>query len=88
VSTLEPDSDGSAWHRLIQRSIPSMSAEEHLERLRYDIDTVLQLDVAFTGDHMTVDSRPGKAQPITVMVHQESMKFHPGGRHEFTLVRQ
>jgi hypothetical protein len=50
VSTLEPDSDGSAWHRLIQRSIPSMSAEEHLERLRYDIDTVLQLQLRSWSD--------------------------------------
>ena len=50
MSTLEPDSDGSAWHRLIQRSIPSMSAEEHLERLRYDIDTVLQLQLRSWSD--------------------------------------
>ncbi len=46
-----------------------------------------RLDVAFTEDHMTVDSRPGRAQPITVLVHDQTMKLSPGGRHEFSLVR-
>jgi hypothetical protein len=46
----KPDSDGSLWHRPIQRSIPSMSSEEHLERLRYDIDTVLQLQLHSWSD--------------------------------------
>ena len=47
-----------------------------------------RLDVAFTEDHMTVDSRPGRrAQPITVLVHDQSVKLSPGGRHEFSLVR-
>lgn len=50
MSALEPDSGGSTWHRLIQRNIPSMSAEEHLERLRYDIDTVLQLQLRSWSD--------------------------------------
>jgi alpha,alpha-trehalase len=46
-----------------------------------------RLDVAFTEDHMTVDSRPGRAQPITVLVHEQTMRLSPGGRHEFSLVR-
>ena len=46
-----------------------------------------RLDVAFTEDHMTVDSRPGRSQPITVMVNDQTVELSPGGRHEFSLVR-
>lgn len=49
MSIAEPDS-GSAWPRPLQRTVPSMSTAEHLERLRYDIDTVLQLQLRSWSD--------------------------------------
>ena len=50
MSIAEPDSDGSASHPRLQRSIRPMTPEEHLERLRYDIDTVLQLQLRSWSD--------------------------------------
>ena len=44
MSEPEPE-HRSADRRPVRRSIPAMSAEEHLERLRADIDTVLQLQL-------------------------------------------
>lgn len=46
----EPVSHGSTERRRIQRSIPPASKEEHLERLCYDIDTVLQLQLQSYSD--------------------------------------
>jgi hypothetical protein len=36
---------------------------------------------------VTVESRPGHAAPITILVNDESVQLPAGGRHEFTLVR-
>lgn len=41
----EPQSAGSVEQPQLQRTLPPMSQEEHLERLRHDIDTVLQLQL-------------------------------------------
>jgi hypothetical protein len=47
----EPDSDGTLGQRGLQRYVPPMlSPEEHLERLRRDVDTVLQLQLRSYSD--------------------------------------
>jgi hypothetical protein len=47
----EPDCDGSLEQPDLQRYVPAMlSPEEHLERLRYDVDTVLQLQLRSYSD--------------------------------------
>jgi trehalose/maltose hydrolase-like predicted phosphorylase/beta-phosphoglucomutase-like phosphatase (HAD superfamily) len=44
-----------------------------------------RVDVALLEDHMEVRSRPGVAQPITVLVNDETIELSPGARHEFSL---
>jgi trehalose/maltose hydrolase-like predicted phosphorylase/beta-phosphoglucomutase-like phosphatase (HAD superfamily) len=44
-----------------------------------------RVDVALTEDRMRVSSRPGGAQPITVLVRDEAIELRPGARHEFPL---
>ena len=50
MSTPEPETDRSLWQRRIQRDVPTMTPKEHLERLRYDIDTVLHLQLRSFSD--------------------------------------
>jgi alpha,alpha-trehalase len=44
-----------------------------------------RLDVALAEDHMEVRSRPGGAEPIKVVVHDETIELSPGAQHEFSL---
>jgi trehalose/maltose hydrolase-like predicted phosphorylase len=44
-----------------------------------------RLEVVLVEDHMEVNSRPGTAAPITVLVHDETVELCPGEGHEFTL---
>ena len=50
MSTPERETDRSLWQRRIQRNVPTMTPKEHLERLRDDIDTVLQLQLRSFSD--------------------------------------
>jgi trehalose/maltose hydrolase-like predicted phosphorylase/beta-phosphoglucomutase-like phosphatase (HAD superfamily) len=44
-----------------------------------------RVDVALTEDRMRVSSRPGWAQPIKVLVRDETIELRPGARREFPL---
>ncbi|MDQ4103839.1 MAG: HAD-IA family hydrolase [Actinomycetota bacterium] len=44
-----------------------------------------RLEIALLEDRMEVNSRPGPAAPITVLVRDETVELCPGDRHEFTL---
>jgi trehalose/maltose hydrolase-like predicted phosphorylase len=44
-----------------------------------------RIDVTLAEDHMKVSSRPGPAQPITVLVRDQTVELAPGARHEFSL---
>jgi trehalose/maltose hydrolase-like predicted phosphorylase/beta-phosphoglucomutase-like phosphatase (HAD superfamily) len=46
-----------------------------------------RVDVALAEDRIEVGSRPGGAQPIKVLVHDETVELSPGARHEFSLER-
>ena len=36
-------------------------------------------------DHLEVSSRPGRAQPIKILVGDRTVELAPGTRHEFAL---
>jgi hypothetical protein len=40
------------------------------------------------GDDRTLRSRPDPAEPIQVLVRDETVEFRPGARHEFLLERR
>jgi len=42
-----------------------------------------RVDVTLTEDRLEVGSRPGRAQPITVVVRGQAIELAPGARHEF-----
>jgi trehalose/maltose hydrolase-like predicted phosphorylase/beta-phosphoglucomutase-like phosphatase (HAD superfamily) len=44
-----------------------------------------RVDIALTEDRMEVRSRPGGAQPIKVLVHDETIELGPGAMHKFSL---
>jgi alpha,alpha-trehalase len=44
-----------------------------------------RIDVTLAEDHMKVSSRPGPAQPITVLVGDQAVELAPGAWHEFSL---
>jgi trehalose/maltose hydrolase-like predicted phosphorylase/beta-phosphoglucomutase-like phosphatase (HAD superfamily) len=47
-----------------------------------------RVDVALAEDRLEVSSRPGRAQPIRVLVRGQTVELVPGARHEFTLEQQ
>ncbi len=46
-----------------------------------------RVDVALGVDHMEVQSRPGGAPPIKVLVQDVVIELRPGARHRFSLAR-
>jgi trehalose/maltose hydrolase-like predicted phosphorylase len=44
-----------------------------------------RVDVALAEDRLEVSSRPGRAQPIKVLVRDQTVELAPGARHEFPL---
>ena len=57
-----------------------------VKSLRFRIhDRGHRLDVGFAEGQVTIGSRPGGAEPITVLVRDESVELRPGGQHEFPL---
>src|SRR5215213_467468 len=47
-----------------------------------------RIDVELAEDHLLVRSRPGPAQPITVLVRDQAVELAPGAEHEFSLERR
>jgi trehalose/maltose hydrolase-like predicted phosphorylase len=46
-----------------------------------------RIDVELAEDHMRLGSRPGPAQPIQVLVRDETVELAPGQAHEVALER-
>ena len=44
-----------------------------------------RIDVTLIEDHLLVSSRPGPAQPIKVLVRDQTVELGPGTEHEFSL---
>jgi trehalose/maltose hydrolase-like predicted phosphorylase/beta-phosphoglucomutase-like phosphatase (HAD superfamily) len=44
-----------------------------------------RVDVTLAEDRLEVSSRPGRAQPIKVLVRGQTVELAPGARHEFAL---
>src|SRR5215216_1962940 len=44
-----------------------------------------RIDVTLIEDHLEVSSRPGRAQPIKVLVRDQTIELGPGTEHEFSL---
>jgi alpha,alpha-trehalase len=44
-----------------------------------------RVDIALAEERMEIRSRPGGAQPIKVLVHDETIDLVPGATHEFSL---
>jgi trehalose/maltose hydrolase-like predicted phosphorylase/beta-phosphoglucomutase-like phosphatase (HAD superfamily) len=47
-----------------------------------------RIDVTLAEDRLEVSSRPGRAQPIQVLVRDQTVELAPGARHEFSLERR
>jgi trehalose/maltose hydrolase-like predicted phosphorylase/beta-phosphoglucomutase-like phosphatase (HAD superfamily) len=47
-----------------------------------------RVDVTLAEDRLEVSSRPGRAQPIKVLVRDQTLELAPGARHEFSLERR
>jgi trehalose/maltose hydrolase-like predicted phosphorylase/beta-phosphoglucomutase-like phosphatase (HAD superfamily) len=47
-----------------------------------------RVDVELAEDHLLVRSRPGPAQPIKVLVRDQTVVLAPGAEHEFSLDRR
>jgi trehalose/maltose hydrolase-like predicted phosphorylase len=47
-----------------------------------------RVDVELAEDHLLVRSRPGPAQPIKVLVRDQTVELAPGAEHEFSLERR
>jgi trehalose/maltose hydrolase-like predicted phosphorylase len=46
-----------------------------------------RIDVELAGDHMRLGSRPGAAEPIQVLVHDQTVELAPGQEREVSLER-
>jgi trehalose/maltose hydrolase-like predicted phosphorylase len=46
-----------------------------------------RIDVELAGDHMLLGSRPGAAEPIQVLVHDQTVELAPGQEREVSLER-
>jgi trehalose/maltose hydrolase-like predicted phosphorylase/beta-phosphoglucomutase-like phosphatase (HAD superfamily) len=46
-----------------------------------------RIDVELAGDHMWLGSRPGAAEPIQVLVHDQTVELAPGQEREVSLER-
>jgi trehalose/maltose hydrolase-like predicted phosphorylase len=44
-----------------------------------------RIDITLTEDRLDVSSRPGPAQPVAVLVRDQTVELAPGARHEFSL---
>ena len=44
-----------------------------------------RIDVTLIEDRLDVSSRPGPAEPVTVLVRDQTVELAPGARHEFSL---
>jgi trehalose/maltose hydrolase-like predicted phosphorylase/beta-phosphoglucomutase-like phosphatase (HAD superfamily) len=47
-----------------------------------------RVEVTLAEDRLGVSSRPGRAQPIQVLVRDQTVELVPGARHEFALERR
>jgi trehalose/maltose hydrolase-like predicted phosphorylase len=47
-----------------------------------------RVEVTLAEDRLEVSSRPGRALPIKVLVHDQTVELSPGARHEFALERR
>ncbi len=47
-----------------------------------------RVDVALAQDHMVISSRPGGAQPIQVLVHDQTIELAPGQERQVSLERK
>jgi trehalose/maltose hydrolase-like predicted phosphorylase len=47
-----------------------------------------RIDVTLAEDRLEVSSRAGRAQPIQVLVRDQTVELAPGARHEFSLERR
>jgi trehalose/maltose hydrolase-like predicted phosphorylase len=47
-----------------------------------------RVDVELAEDHLRVSSRPGEAQPIQVLVHDQTVELAPGQEREVLLERK
>jgi alpha,alpha-trehalase len=47
-----------------------------------------RVDVELAEDHLLVRARPGPAQPIKVLVRDQTVELAPGAEHEFSLERR
>jgi trehalose/maltose hydrolase-like predicted phosphorylase/beta-phosphoglucomutase-like phosphatase (HAD superfamily) len=47
-----------------------------------------RVEVTLAEDHLLVSSRPGRVQPIKVLVRDQTIELAPGARHEFPLERR
>jgi trehalose/maltose hydrolase-like predicted phosphorylase len=46
-----------------------------------------RIDVELAEDHLRLSSRPGGAQPIQVLVHDQTVELAPGQEREISLAR-
>ncbi|HEX8135694.1 MAG TPA: glycosyl hydrolase family 65 protein, partial [Actinomycetes bacterium] len=44
-----------------------------------------RVEVTLAEDRLEVGSRPGRAQPIKLLVRDQTVELAPGARHEFPL---
>jgi trehalose/maltose hydrolase-like predicted phosphorylase len=44
-----------------------------------------RIDVTLIEDRLEVSSRPGRAQPIKVLVRDQTVELGPGTQHQFAL---
>jgi trehalose/maltose hydrolase-like predicted phosphorylase/beta-phosphoglucomutase-like phosphatase (HAD superfamily) len=47
-----------------------------------------RVDVELAEDHLLVRARPGPAQPIKILVRDQTVELAPGAEHEFSLERR
>jgi trehalose/maltose hydrolase-like predicted phosphorylase len=47
-----------------------------------------RLDVTLVEDRLEVSSRPGRAQPIRILVRDQTVELAPGASHRFSLERR
>jgi len=75
---------GMQAHGEVLRFEPSLPPE--VKELKFSVHyRGHRIDVALAEDHMEVSARPGSAQPIQVVVHDEAVELSPGAQHEFPL---
>ena len=67
MSTPEPETDRSLWQRHIQRNVATMTPEEHLERLRYDIvDKLTDYRDSVTGGQSAAEGEAEEQEAVGV----------------------